>query len=100
MFRSSAVLILSLRVLCGGDNLPPESDQRLAREIYKEMIEVQSGFTTGTTTPIAQAVAARLKTAGFPEADIFIGGAIPSKANVVARYRGTGARRPILLLAH
>ena len=80
--------------------MPPEPDQRLAREIYKEMIESKSGFTTGSTTPIAEAVAARLKAAGFPAADIFVGGAIPVKANVVVRYHGTGARKPILLLAH
>ena len=47
-----------------------------------------------------QAAAARLKAAGFPEADIFVGGRIPNKANLVVRYRGTGARKPILLLAH
>ena len=81
-------------------NLPPMQDQQLAREIYKQMIEVKSGFTTGTTTPIAEAVAARLKTAGFPASDIFVGGAAPHKANVVVRYHGTGARKPILLLAH
>jgi len=64
------------------------------------MIEVQSGFTTGTTTPIAESVAARFKAAGFPASDIFLGGAIPRKANVVVRYHGSGARKPILLLAH
>ena len=42
----------------------------------------------------------RLKSAGFPEADIFVGGAIPTKANLVVRYRGTGRSRPLLLLAH
>jgi acetylornithine deacetylase/succinyl-diaminopimelate desuccinylase-like protein len=52
------------------------------------------------TTPIAEAVAKRLKAEGFPEADIFVGGAHPNKANVVVRYRGTGRLRPILLLAH
>ena len=40
------------------DNLPPAAEQRLAREIYKEMVESKSGFTTGATTPIAQAIAA------------------------------------------
>jgi acetylornithine deacetylase/succinyl-diaminopimelate desuccinylase-like protein len=80
--------------------MPPEADQRLAREIYKEMIEVKSGFTTGSRTPIAESVAARFKAAGFPDSDIFVGGAIPTKANVVVRYRGTGAHKPILLLAH
>jgi acetylornithine deacetylase/succinyl-diaminopimelate desuccinylase-like protein len=76
------------------------AEQRLAREIYKEMIEVRSGFTTGSTTPIAESVARRFKAAGFPASDVFVGGAIPSKANVVVRYHGTGARKPILLLAH
>jgi acetylornithine deacetylase/succinyl-diaminopimelate desuccinylase-like protein len=80
--------------------MPPESERQLARAIYKEMIEINSGFTTGTTTPVADAVAKRLKAAGFPEKDIFVGGASPKKANLVVRYRGTGRRRPILLLAH
>src|SRR5579885_2656899 len=80
--------------------LPPEADQRLARDIYKEMIEVNSGYTTGSTTPIAEAAARRLRAAGFPEQDIFVGGAAPNKMNLVARYRGTGRRRPLLLLAH
>src|SRR6476660_7527764 len=98
---SKLLILFSLGFACmGADVMPPEVDQRLAREIYKEMIESKSGFSTGTTMPIAEAVAARLKAAGFPAADIFVGGAIPKKSNVVVRYRGTGARKPILLLAH
>ncbi len=31
---------------------------------------------------------------------MFVGGAIPTKANIVVRYRGTGAHKPLLLLAH
>jgi acetylornithine deacetylase/succinyl-diaminopimelate desuccinylase-like protein len=80
--------------------LPPPADQQLAHDIYKEMIEIKSGFSTGATTPVAEAVAARLKAAGFPDSDIFVGGAIPKKANIVVRYHGTGQRKPILLLAH
>jgi acetylornithine deacetylase/succinyl-diaminopimelate desuccinylase-like protein len=78
----------------------PEEERQLARAIYKEFIEIQSGYTTGATTPVAEAAAARLKAAGFPDSDIFVGGAHPNKANLVVRYRGTGARKPILLLAH
>ncbi|HYV98084.1 MAG TPA: M20/M25/M40 family metallo-hydrolase [Gemmatimonadaceae bacterium] len=80
--------------------LPPESEQQAARAIYKEMVEIQSGYTTGATTPVVEAVAKRLKAAGFPDADVFVGGAAPNKANLVVRYHGTGKRRPILLLAH
>ncbi len=97
--RYALFLLLGLSAWAA-DILPPEAEQRLAREIYKQMIEVQSGFTTGTTTPIAEAVAGRFKAAGFPDSDIFAGGAIPTKANVVVRYHGSGARKPILLLAH
>ena len=80
--------------------MPPEGKRQLARSIYKEMVEIKSGFVTGATTPVAEAVARRLKAAGFPDADVFVGGASPKKANIVVRYRGTGKRRPILLLAH
>ncbi|MCX6627248.1 MAG: M20/M25/M40 family metallo-hydrolase [Candidatus Solibacter sp.] len=98
---SKMLLLFSLGFAClGADVMPPVQDQRLAREIYQEMIESKSGFTTGSTTSIAEAVAARLKAAGFPAADIFVGGANPRKANVVVRYHGTGARKPLLLLAH
>ena len=70
--------------------MPPESERQLARAIYKEMIEINSGYTTGATTPVVDVVAKRLKAAGFPAADIFVGGASPKKANLVVRYHGTG----------
>lgn len=78
----------------------PDAGKKLAHDIYKEFIEIQSGFTTGSTTPVAEAAAARLKAAGFSESDIFLGGANPRKSNLVVRYRGTGKLKPILLLAH
>jgi acetylornithine deacetylase/succinyl-diaminopimelate desuccinylase-like protein len=82
------------------DSMPPKADQQLAHDIYKEFVEIKSGFTTGATTPVAEAAAKYLKAAGFPASDIYIGGASPTKANLVFRYHGTGARKPILLLAH
>jgi acetylornithine deacetylase/succinyl-diaminopimelate desuccinylase-like protein len=97
--RSLVLLPLSGFVLSAA-SLPPEPDQRLAHDIYKEIVEIQSGFTTGATTPVVQAVAARLRAAGFPESDMFIGGAIPRKMNLVVRYHGAGKRKPLLLLAH
>lgn len=78
----------------------PASEQQLARDIYKQYIEIQSGFTTGATTPIVDVTVRRLKAAGFADEDIFVGGPVPNKANLVVRYRGTGEKKPILLLAH
>ena len=78
----------------------PAADKQLAREIFKEYIEIQSGTTTGATTPVVEAAAKRFRAAGFPESDIFVGGPVPTKANLVVRLHGTGAKRPLLLLAH
>src|SRR6476660_6110263 len=72
-----------------------------AREIYKELVEINTTDTpAGNVTKAAEAVAARLRAAGFPEADIHVLGPDPRKHNLVARYHGTGAKRPLLLLAH
>src|SRR5271163_1513968 len=94
------VLVFFCAASSNAQTTRPEAEKQLAHDIYKQFIEIQSGFTTGSTTPVAEAAAARLKAAGFPDADIFVGGAIPKKANLVVRYHGTGQRKPLLLLAH
>ena len=99
MLRASLLLIASWACFAAS-NMPPDADQRLAHDIYKEMIEIKSGFSTGATTPVAEAVAKRLRAAGFPDSDIFLGGAIPTKVNIVVRYHGSGKMKPLLLLAH
>ncbi|MGH9140162.1 MAG: M20/M25/M40 family metallo-hydrolase, partial [Vicinamibacterales bacterium] len=72
-----------------------------AREIYKELVEINTTDTpAGNVTKAAEAVAARLKAAGFPAADMQILGPDPRKGNLIFRYHGTGARKPLLLLAH
>src|SRR5437667_11134967 len=76
------------------------NDQR-AREILKELIEINTTDTPGgNVTRAADAVAARLKAAGFPAGDMQVLGPDPRKGNLVARLRGTGAAKPLLLLAH
>src|SRR5262249_38433975 len=56
--------------------------------------------SVGDTVKAAEAMAARLKAGGFPAADIQVISSGPRKGNLVARLRGTGVRRPILLIAH
>ena len=99
--RSLALIVVLLCVTnVRAQMTRPDAEKHLAHDIYKQFIEIQSGFTTGATTPVAEAATARLKAAGFPDSDVFVGGAIPKKGNLVVRYHGTGARKPILLLAH
>ena len=76
--------------------------QQLAHDIYRELVEINSGMKTGNVTPAANAVAKRFRDAGIPESDLFVGGPQPDKYNVVARIHGRRAsgRKPLLLLAH
>ena len=78
------------------------AQQQLARDIYKQLIEINSGDKTGSVTPAAVAMAQRFRDAGIPDSDIFVGGLRPEKHNVVARIHGRpgSTRKPLLLLAH
>src|SRR3982751_5060888 len=75
--------------------------EQRARDIYQQLIEINTTDTpAGSVTKAAEAMAARFKAAGFADADIRLLGPAPNKVNLVVRYRGTGAQRPMLLLAH
>jgi acetylornithine deacetylase/succinyl-diaminopimelate desuccinylase-like protein len=78
----------------------PAAQQQLAFDIYKELVEINTVTATGDTGRAADAMAARLRTAGFSGDDVQVFKPAPRKGNLVARLRGTGARKPILLLAH
>lgn len=78
-----------------------KSYQTLARDILKELIEINTTNSVGNNTLAAEAMARRLLAAGFPEEDVEVLAPAPSKGNLVARYRGQfPACKPLLLLAH
>jgi acetylornithine deacetylase/succinyl-diaminopimelate desuccinylase-like protein len=70
------------------------------REIYQELVEINTTDSTGDSLRAAEAMATRLKSAGLPTEDVQVISSGPRKGNLVARLRGTGARKPILLIAH
>ena len=78
----------------------PTARQQALRQIYQELIEINTTDSIGDTLRAAEAMAGRLKAAGLPADDVRIISTAPRKGNMVARLRGTGARKPILLLAH
>ena len=78
------------------------SERRARAEIYKELIEINTTDTpAGNVTKAAEAMAARLKAAGLPRRR-HAGARSRSARRAISssRYRGTGARKPLLLLAH
>jgi acetylornithine deacetylase/succinyl-diaminopimelate desuccinylase-like protein len=76
------------------------NDQR-ARDIFEQLININTTGSSGSTTVASNALAKRLIDAGFPPGDVQVIGPADSKNhNLVARLRGTGTQKPILLLAH
>jgi len=80
------------------------ADSQLARDIFRELIEINTTDSLGNTPRAARAMAQRLLAAGFPAADVrVLLGPDAKHGNLVARYRGTGAGgggRPIIVFAH
>lgn len=76
--------------------------QQQMRAIYQELVETDTTNSSGSCTLAATRMAARFKAGGFADADLHIiapPGA-PQKGNLVARLKGDGSARPLLLLAH
>jgi acetylornithine deacetylase/succinyl-diaminopimelate desuccinylase-like protein len=74
--------------------------QQQALDIYKELVEIYTVTATGDTAKAAEAMAARLRAGGFADGDVHVLSPAPRKGNLVARLKGSGARKPILLVAH
>jgi acetylornithine deacetylase/succinyl-diaminopimelate desuccinylase-like protein len=96
--RLGVALFLGM-VFTSSAQIAPHEQQ--ARDIYKELVEINTTDTpAGNVTKAAEAMAERLKAAGFAATDIQVLGPNPKKHNLVFRWHGTGARKPVLLLAH
>src|SRR5580693_3147326 len=77
-----------------------EASVKLATEIFKQLIEINTTDSVGSTTVAAEAMAKRLRDAGFQAEDIVVMGPNPRKGNMIARLHGTGAHKPVLLIGH
>jgi acetylornithine deacetylase/succinyl-diaminopimelate desuccinylase-like protein len=73
--------------------------QKLARDIFKELIEINTTFRYGSTKA-AEAMAARLRSAGFSDSDINVIGPDEQHKNLVLRFRGQGKLKPVLFICH
>ena len=73
----------------------------VAHDLFKELVEINTQGSDGNTVVAAQAMAARLKAAGFPDSDVVVLENAPRKGNLVARLRAKNpVRKPLLLLSH
>jgi acetylornithine deacetylase/succinyl-diaminopimelate desuccinylase-like protein len=105
LFRPTAILSAMLISVAVAASRPMHAEtlnaqQQLVLDIYKELVEIDTTTATGDTGQAADAMAARLRVAGFADSDVQVFKPAPRKGNLVARLHGSGARKPILLLAH
>lgn len=77
-----------------------DHDRKQARDIFKQLIEINTTDSVGNVTTAAEAMAQRFRDAGFADSDIYIGGPNERKKNLVVRLHGSGAHKPVLLISH
>lgn len=80
----------------------PETEwEELARDVFRELVEINTAHSVGGTLDASRAMAERLLAEGFDPADVVVTEVVPGEGNLVARLRGSGTGvEPILLLAH
>jgi acetylornithine deacetylase/succinyl-diaminopimelate desuccinylase-like protein len=102
MHRRKAWLGLSIAMVLpthasGQEKIAPNP---LAREIFQQLVEINTTDSVGNVTTASEAMAARLRAAGFPESDVIVAGPNDRKKNLVVRLHGAGKRKPILFIGH
>ena len=99
----AAAMAITLSVTARAQS-PLTAYQTLGRDVLRELIETNTTYANGSTTKAAEALAARFRAAGFAAADIQIVGPDTGRdakdRNLVVRYRGSGRRKPVLLIGH
>jgi len=91
-----ALILLALAPLAA--QTPPGEP----REILRELIGINTTDSVGDNTRAVQAMAARFRAAGCPEADVhvLVPEGFPRKGNLVVRLHGTSGGRPVLFIGH
>jgi acetylornithine deacetylase/succinyl-diaminopimelate desuccinylase-like protein len=94
--------IMLFAAIANGAQLLDDATKQLSRDIFRELIEINTTNSSGNTTKAAEAMRSRLLAAGLPESDVAVLGPNDRKGNMVARLRGTHSqdRKPILIIAH
>ncbi|TFW22753.1 M20/M25/M40 family metallo-hydrolase [Duganella callida] len=102
MKKAAAVVVAGWAMAGAAHGAELTPVQKQMRAIYQELVETNTTNSVGSCTVAAQKMAKRLKAGGFKDSELQIivppGG--PAKGNLVARLKGNGSKKPLLLLAH
>ena len=107
LFRGRVALLLLLAAVLLVQGFAPIDDavRKLSRDIFQQLIEINTTDSSGDNTAAARAMAKRLLDAGYPAGDVkvLVPERRPNKGNLVARLRGAPNRnpvKPILIIGH
>jgi len=103
MRRRSLALSLAALLSAAASAAPPQTDaavNALARDVFKELIEINTTDSVGNVTIAAEAMAKRLRAGGFAASDMQLLGPNDRKKNLVVRMKGSGERKPVLMIGH
>ncbi|AXC11849.1 Acetylornithine deacetylase [Acidisarcina polymorpha] len=99
--RFSFALALPLCVVPFGPGYARgQVDHQLSRDVFQQLIEINTTDSVGSTTVAADAMAKRLLDSGFSKEDVIVMGPNSRKGNLVVRLKGLGSHKPILLIGH
>jgi acetylornithine deacetylase/succinyl-diaminopimelate desuccinylase-like protein len=102
-FLSAAFLIANLCEWVPAQAATDSEGLQRFRDIYKELVETNTTLSAGDCTLAAQRMAARLKTAGYPDVDlrVFVPEGHPKEGGLLAVLHGSDSKaKAILMLAH
>jgi acetylornithine deacetylase/succinyl-diaminopimelate desuccinylase-like protein len=97
---SSFVVVCAATLVAASHGQVDDSTRQLSRDIFKQLIEINTTDSVGNVTTAAEAMAQRFRDVGFPESDVQVLGPNDRKKNLVVRLHGTGAKKPVLLIGH
>jgi acetylornithine deacetylase/succinyl-diaminopimelate desuccinylase-like protein len=90
-----AALTLLLVTLTGAARA--DETAAMARQLLDELVETDTSNPPGNEEKAAKLIAGKLRAAGIESTIVPFA---PGRANLVARLKGDGSKRPLLLLAH
>lgn len=103
MYRTAALTtaLCWSSVLAAQDRPPRTRWETQARAFLKELTEINTTHSVGDSHAAAEAMAKRMREAGWPAQDVIVVKNGDRKGNLVVRYRGRNpAKKGVLLLSH
>src|SRR3569832_686275 len=82
-------------------NVPPADNQKLAHDIFRDIVEVRSVHDVGTKG-VADILVKYLKAGGFTDSEVHVvpETKYPHQVNVAVRIKGKGKGKPVMWICH